>query len=560
MSLSFLANLVVGNDLWSEPLGSINVGEEGRMSKRKTALILWNPVELKNWEALWGRADLFSRVQALGLDTIWLGNEPPRSHNNWFSAPSIPDLIKDNRFRSVGKFVVMEVAQVFLDLAVASSAINKAQNSDADLYTQWEHVRLPIGVGVRVFSRKAFSKTGSETPDSVLQVINRESGKYRVEYDPVIYASFSESLFDFRWSVNLDRWFAGQLKDWSWRSAAQIAIKGDAHQLRYKSVGSFGRIDQRGLPAQYGFEQEECTDFPTYVMFDLTNKCNAACVMCPQSTGFAGVSDLKMLKKETFFRVIDQCVGRKIDLIRVTADGEPMIHPEFWTLLEYAKGKNVGPIGLTTNGSTLNERNISRLIESGITFIDVSLDAFTQETFEKVRVGLNYQKIIRNVDNLIEINRRCNAPLKIMVSYVIQQSNQHEAEAFADYWSPKVDKVLMRELTENVGLTKGGNMEDGAQVHERWPCPHFWRRIVVNYDSALKACPIDWNNRLVCDSLENVAIRDQWHGDFYHNYRMQHLNNNHSSDSLCRECKDWSTTPWKLGYEKIVGELQSLPQ
>jgi hypothetical protein len=520
------------------------------VSKRKTALILWDPFGLKDWETLWDRADLFSRVQALGLDTIWLGNEPPRSHNNWFSAPSIPDLIKDNRFRSVRKFVVMEVAQVFLDLAVASSAINKAQNSDADLYTQWEHVRLPIGVGVRVFSRKAFSKTGSETPDSVLQIINRESGEYRVEYDPVIYASFSESLFDFRWSASLDRWFAGQLKDWSWRSAAQIAIKGDAHQLRYKSVGSFGRIDQRGLPAQYGFEQEECTDFPTYVMFDLTNKCNAACVMCPQSVGFQGQSETTMLSEETFFRVVDECVGKHIDLIRITADGEPTLHPKFWSLLEYAKERKVGPIGLTTNGSTLNEKNIRRLLDSNIAFIDISLDAFSKGVFEKIRVGLRYEKIIQNVHRLIEINAQRRLPIKTMVSFVAQKENEQERKAFLEYWKSRVDQVLIREMTTNVGLNSKTVSE--SDTHERWPCPHFWRRVVINYDNELKACPIDWNNQLANKRINDESIGQQWRSAFYHDYRMQHLNNSHSNDSLCRECKDWSTTPWKLGYEKLI--------
>ena len=43
------------------------------------------------------------------------------------------------------------------------------------------------------------------------------------------------------------------------------------------------RVDERGVRAPYGFESIACGHFPTYVMFDITNLCNARCIHCPQS-------------------------------------------------------------------------------------------------------------------------------------------------------------------------------------------------------------------------------------------------------------------------------------
>ena len=60
--------------------------------------------------------------------------------------------------------------------------------------------------------------------------------------------------------------------------------------------------------------------------------------------------------------------------IRVTADGEPMLHPKIFDMLEYAALQGAGPVGLTTNGSLLTEAAAKRLLASGLFLVDVSLD------------------------------------------------------------------------------------------------------------------------------------------------------------------------------------------
>ena len=42
---------------------------------------------------------------------------------------------------------------------------------------------------------------------------------------------------------------------------------------------------------------------------------------------------------------------------------------------------------LTTNGTTMVEKRIERIIASGVQVVDVSIDALTPETYAKVRVG-----------------------------------------------------------------------------------------------------------------------------------------------------------------------------
>ena len=259
---------------------------------------------------------------------------------------------------------------------------------------------------------------------------------------------------------------------------------------------------------------------------------------------------------DVFKKVIDECENQKIDFIRITADGEPLLHPDVWNMLDYCAEKRVGPVGVTTNGSALTKANVERLLDAGVFMVDISLDAASEVSYEKVRLGLSYKKVHDNIKYLLKRKSETSSPMQVMVSFVEQEENRHETKLFEDKWQGRVDRVLIRKMISNVGINAAPDQSDGAAMTaQRWPCPHWFRRIVINYDSQLKACPIDWRNESVVASGADEDIYAVWHGDEYHRHRLQHLNNKFSDDSLCKNCKDWQGTPWSLGYEKVIGKM-----
>ena len=69
------------------------------------------------------------------------------------------------------------------------------------------------------------------------------------------------------------------------------------------------------------------------------------------------------------------------------------------------------------------------------------------------------------------------APTKLMLSIIDQPESHEEVEDFVKYWTPLVDRVLVRPYLANLGLTEdAGNLG----IKERWPCPQFWKRITIN--------------------------------------------------------------------------------
>jgi molybdenum cofactor biosynthesis enzyme MoaA len=70
-----------------------------------------------------------------------------------------------------------------------------------------------------------------------------------------------------------------------------------------------------------------------------------------------------------------------------------LIRKDLYKFIKYAKQAGIIDIYLSTNGSLLDEKNSKLLIESGLMRLQVSIDAHTEETFNKMRQGGNFEQI-----------------------------------------------------------------------------------------------------------------------------------------------------------------------
>lgn len=118
------------------------------------------------------------------------------------------------------------------------------------------------------------------------------------------------------------------------------------------------------------------------IHLELTNRCNFSCTFCPDS---------KLTRERCFIdpdlavSALDQIA--ELDLaekITFHVMGEPLLHPNFFDILDHA-GKIGLRVGLTTNGSLLTDRMISRLMERDLHQIDISLQTPDAESFNLTR-------------------------------------------------------------------------------------------------------------------------------------------------------------------------------
>ena len=159
---------------------------------------------------------------------------------------------------------------------------------------------------------------------------------------------------------------------------------------------------------------------------ELTNKCNFHCEFCPSDsqTRLHGYMELSLVRK-----IFDEIAKKKIVTeVNLHLMGEPTLHPKLNEILEYAKSKNVR-VALTTNGSTLVEKRVPKLLNSISGSIIASLMTPTKETY-KIRgdVGLSWDRYIGNFrllvrEHLKKISRGDNIQYDIIFRVMVSRDD-----------------------------------------------------------------------------------------------------------------------------------------
>ena len=163
--------------------------------------------------------------------------------------------------------------------------------------------------------------------------------------------------------------------------------------------------------------------------------------------------------------------------IRYTSNGEPLVHPKIYDMLQYSVEHSGVLVALTTNGTILHDERIEKLLASGLHIIDVSIDALNDETYAKIRKNGRLKVTQGNVHKLLKLREKHQARTKIVVSFVEQAQNSSEAASFEAYWKATgVDYVVIRRLHSAAGGVTGiaQSMRKSQSSEKRYPCLYPW--------------------------------------------------------------------------------------
>jgi MoaA/NifB/PqqE/SkfB family radical SAM enzyme len=312
-------------------------------------------------------------------------------------------------------------------------------------------------------------------------------------------------------------------------------------------------LDPDGTPAvpAYDFGGRLAAEFPSQVLMDITEVCNLACTHCPhpafaKSEHYSGRHLDPALNDKMVEEVRRYGQGRT-RYIRYAANGEPLVHPNGYDMIETAVRHSGVYVTLTTNGKIMNEVRTQRLLEAGVHLIDISIDAFTAETYARIRVKGDLEVTRGNVLRLLRWVRESQSKTRVVVSFVEQPENRHEAADFENYWKQQgVDYVVIRRLHSCSGAIAGLAEQRRSDLAEsmRRPCLYPWERIAVNARGDLAFCPSDWVHGSRVADYRDTTIRETWQGPFYSALRAAHRSGDYSAHRFCGECPDWAATRW----------------
>jgi len=301
----------------------------------------------------------------------------------------------------------------------------------------------------------------------------------------------------------------------------------------------------------YGI-RPEALEFPMMCVLSFVYVCNAKCPNCPYTNSAirTDYQDRPLMNEDTFKIIADQC-GEYGAWIRISGGGEPMLHPKAVKLMEYAK-KAGAKVGLITNGSKFSEESSRRLLAAQIDMIEFSVDAADPQIYERVRRGLDWETLLKNVKRMVKLRNKFKSKTKIIASGVNQLDV--DIEAVAKFWEPMVDNFQKRKyLTWGINdPSKSADPTPYLAPEERIPCPFIFERLNIDSRGKVMVCGFDIAARTDMGNIHEKSIKEIWHGEGFDYYRQRHLSRRGDEIELCRNCPDWQFRSWQHNYWKIV--------
>lgn len=305
------------------------------------------------------------------------------------------------------------------------------------------------------------------------------------------------------------------------------------------------------LPDHFGFRSEAAASFPQMVVCGMSFVCNARCIHCPNAaTNFTATLKGKdrIMPWDVFRKVADECAANEHNLVRLSSAGEILTHPEALEMIEYLLEKKQDKnVALTTNGGLLTPEKSLRLLKAGIRSIEVSMDACDKETYETIRVGLDYETTLHNVRELARQRNEGGYATRLMVSVIEQDANKGRLEEIKAFWEGIVDVVLVRKL-----LAFGGLVERKAKaatyLPKEAPCPFLWERVLVDPAGNVRGCVNDIMGRGLVGNVLEKSISEIWQSEPLKTWRQMHLDGNKNDVPVCEGCQDSEYRSWEYNY------------
>ena len=171
----------------------------------------------------------------------------------------------------------------------------------------------------------------------------------------------------------------------------------------------------------------EANPYPNYIEMEaIQGYCPLNCVMCEKE--YWNEKPM-MLSFKDFKHAMDQFPDLK--WAGNNGLGDPFLNPEYQQMVKYLDDKNVcQEIYLTSK--TFEKGDIEKFLDyKAFIFLKFSFDAATKETYEKIRVNGDYDKVIDNIIRFDrEKKRRGRYFPELQFHYILMKNNIHEAEQY----------------------------------------------------------------------------------------------------------------------------------
>jgi len=298
----------------------------------------------------------------------------------------------------------------------------------------------------------------------------------------------------------------------------------------------------------YALKQASVSHGPPEIGIEPTNQCNLKCIMCARTHEMTRpIGDMTF---ENFKKLIDES-KHHLEFVELQDLGEPLFNKELFKMIAYCKEKGI-KTGMSTNSTILTESSARNLMEAGLNQITFAFDGATKQTYEKVRVGGNYDLVIANIKRFLQIKKEMKSKIYCIMQCIAMNETEDEIRTFKAMWNnvPGVNAVRIRQVTYT-GTGKFDNKKDS-------PCYWLWRDPHVKWDGTFVPCCQDTNNSLALGNIKEKTIEEMWNSPKMQEIRQLHIDGRASEIPLCKNCNMYQPAmPFALADALVPAETRN---
>ena len=279
--------------------------------------------------------------------------------------------------------------------------------------------------------------------------------------------------------------------------------------------------------------------FPIQIDFELNSSCNLKCPMCPISAESPkGKGKSTWFDFELYKKIIDYSYKEGTRAIKLNYVNEPLIRKDIIKFIKYAQSVGILDIYLSTNGMLLNQKLSDELIDSGLTRLQISIDAVSEETYQKVRPGGKLKTVIANLQNFLELKKKKNKIIPLTrVNFVKTSLNEIELDEFISYWSNKVDMIGVQEFVKPTKVKNSSIISKKTIKKKNFKCSFPFKQLVITNEKKILPCCTFWGEELPLSILKSPEdLKIAWNNEKMRNLRQTHLNGDYQSIEQCKNC------------------------
>lgn len=292
---------------------------------------------------------------------------------------------------------------------------------------------------------------------------------------------------------------------------------------------------------------------PTFVSIEPAAICQLRCPECPVGNPTLRHTSLHkeslLLSMERFETILKE-IQSTAHTIQFYFQGEPLLNPQLPEMIQRARQAGLWTT-ISTNAQALTPTLAQQLVDSGIHRIIVSIDGFSQASYEAYRVGGSLTKALDGLRFLQEAKRKSHRHCTIVLQVLRLQSNEHEwAWIKSHYRALGADRLEMKTaqlydyenghplMPTDPRYSRYVRSSDGKyrlRYRTAGACRRLWMGCVITTDGQVLPCCYDKSAQYAYGNMKDGSIRAHFSSKKAQHFRYRVLSHD-STISICQNC------------------------